>query len=460
MISFGTELQVFMIFLFFFYAHIILLFVPLYVSCMYQINYTYNDSPTKNKAMIGATTAIVQDTRIQKKDGTYAIKLRITFNREQKYYVTGKHLSKENWQSLKSGKHRKKELKEMAIYLSTIENKAVKIIDSMDHFSFSGFENQFNAKQSSKSDVSDALRIRHKKLQESNRISTAITYQYTLKSIEDYNLSLKRKRLSFSDITPEWLQSFEDWMTKKNKSITTVGIYLRNLRAILNKAIEEGLLPRENYPFSKSKYQIPSANNIKKALTIKNIKEFILFSPRTEAEAYAKDMWVFSYLCNGINVKDIAKLKCKNLEAKRISFVRSKTERSTKAHQKNISVMRIPEIDAIIEKWGNVCTQPENYIFPILDQADTPEQEYKKISQAIKNINKYTKRIGKELGFELNLTTYSARHSFATVLKRSGAPIEFISESLGHSNTKTTESYLDSFEDDTKLNYQRKLLDF
>ena len=82
-----------------------------------------------------------------------------------------------------------------------------------------------------------------------------------------------------------------------------------------------------------------------------------------------------------------------------------------------------------------------------------------KIKQATKTINKYCKRIGEELEIETKITTYTARHSFATVLKRAGAPIEFISESLGHKDLKTTENYLDSFENETRQVYQRKLLD-
>lgn len=388
--------------------------------------------------MIGATTAIIHDTRIQKKDGTYAIKLRITCNREQKYFPLGKFLTKEDWNTYKSGKHRNKQLKELEVHLSAIENKAVKIIDKMDNFSFAGFLNQFNDKPRNKSSVLEALRTRHKELTENNRISTAITYQYSIKSIEDYLKHIKRKNLVFGDITPEWLQSFEDWMSANDKSITTTGMYLRNLRTMLNQAIEEGFLPRENYPFSKNRYQIPSAKNTKKALSIESIKKFIEHPPGTDAEARAKDLWLFSYLCNGVNMKDIVRLRYKNLDAKRISFVRAKTERSTKAHQKSITAIRIPEINVIIEKWGNKCNEPDDYVFPILCDGDTPEQEYEKIKQAVKTINKYTKRIGKELEFELSLTTYTARHSFATVLKRSGAPIEFISESLGHNNLKTT----------------------
>jgi len=410
--------------------------------------------------MIGATTAIVHDTRIKKRDDTYAIKLRVTYNREQKYFPVGKYLTKDDWKKMKEGKHRSKKLKALETHLAGIESRAVKIIDNMESFSFAEFMNRFNDKPQSKTFVLDALKDRLQELTEKNRISTAITYQYTIKAIEDYLHSVNRKKLSFAEVTPEWLQSFEDWMTENGKSITTTGMFLRNLRTMVNQAIDKGSLPRENYPFSKNKYQIPAARNVKKALTLENIKKFIEYPATTEAEARAKDMWLFSYLCNGVNMKDIAKLKFRNLDAKRISFVRSKTERSTKAHQKNITAIRIPEINAILDKWANKDSSPDNYVFPILSHDDSPGQEYENIKQAIKTINKYTKRIGEALGFELSLTTYTARHSFATVLKRSGAPVEFISESLGHNNLKTTENYLDSFEDDAKESYQKQLLNF
>ena len=80
--------------------------------------------------------------------------------------------------------------------------------------------------------------------------------------------------------------------------------------------------------------------------------------------------------------------------------------------------------------------------------------------QATKTINKYMRRIGSVLEIEKDLTTHTARHSFATVLKRSGASTDFISESLDHKDKKTTESYLDSFEDETKMTCQNSLLEF
>ena len=86
------------------------------------------------------------------------------------------------------------------------------------------------------------------------------------------------------------------------------------------------------------------------------------------------------------------------------------------------------------------------------------EDKLKTKNQFIKTINKYMKKIGADIGYDKPLTTYAARHSFATILKRSGAPLGFISESLGHKSLQTTEAYLDSFEDETRRKYAEMLV--
>jgi site-specific recombinase XerD len=109
---------------------------------------------------------------------------------------------------------------------------------------------------------------------------------------------------------------------------------------------------------------------------------------------------------------------------------------------------------------GKKPVHPDGYIFDILPGNITPERELALVRQAIKTINKYIDRTAREAGITQPVTTYTARHSFATVLKRSGAPVEFISESLGHSDLKTTENYLAAFEGSVKKEYAVKLTAF
>jgi integrase len=103
----------------------------------------------------------------------------------------------------------------------------------------------------------------------------------------------------------------------------------------------------------------------------------------------------------------------------------------------------------IIERWGSPDKSPTSYIFPYLTGKETAMQEKLIIKYVTKQTNLKLKKIAKALGIE-NLTTYTARHSYATILKNSGANINYISETLGHSNIKTTTTYLASFEDDER----------
>jgi integrase/recombinase XerD len=236
-------------------------------------------------------------------------------------------------------------------------------------------------------------------------------------------------------------------MQANGKSKTTTGIYLRSLRAVFNRANIDVSL----YPFGerKDKYSIPTSRNIKKALTIEEIAKIFHYQPQQPGtnEELARDYWIFIYLCNGLNVKDLCLLKRKNIDGDTLKYERAKTKRSKK-EKEEITVSLKPEAKTIIVKWGQPSINPETNIFPHLHKNMTAEREREIIHQVTKTINKYMKRIAKELEINKPITTYWARHSFSTVLKRSGASIEFISEALGHSDSKTTCKYLDSFENE------------
>lgn len=117
-----------------------------------------------------------------------------------------------------------------------------------------------------------------------------------------------------------------------------------------------------------------------------------------------------------------------------------------------------PELKCIIEKWGNK-PQPDNFIFPYLTGKEDAEKRKKITQDLTKRINKRMKLIGNHLGIG-NITTYTARHTFATVLKRENINIAFICESLGHQDLKTTESYLASFEKEERQKNARLLTNF
>jgi len=118
-------------------------------------------------------------------------------------------------------------------------------------------------------------------------------------------------------------------MLEKKKSISTVGIYTRSLRTIFNKAISDGIIPNDLYPFGRHKYQTPTALNVKKALSLEDIKKIYDYkAPPGTMKEQARDMWLFSYIANGINPKDIAWLKYSNIKDDKIVLIRQKTIRT------------------------------------------------------------------------------------------------------------------------------------
>jgi len=182
------------------------------------------------------------------------------------------------------------------------------------------------------------------------------------------------------------------------------------------------------------------------------------YTDGVDATEHYRDLWFFSYLCNGINFADLITLKYSNIQNGEIYFIRAKTINTSKV-KKEICALITPEMKAIIDRWGNLEKSPDSYIFGFLTGNETPLQIKKRIRDVISNCNKHLRKIGKAIDIE-GLSTYSARHSYATVLKRSGANIAFISESLGHNDLKTTENYLASFEKEERIKNASFLTNF
>jgi integrase len=249
------------------------------------------------------------------------------------------------------------------------------------------------------------------------------------------------------------------FMLDDNRSYTTISMYVRDIRTVMNEAISLGVLDNSYYPFGRGKYEVPVGEGRKLALSLQTIKQIYQYdNPADPVTSRYRDLWMFSYLCNGANFNDILRLKFKNINGNEITFLRGKTINTTKK-KKSIVVFLTDEMREIINRVGNPVQLPNNYIFPYLDVCDSMEDEYKKVKEIVKRTNKHLKRITDALGIPA-ITTYTARHSFATVLKRSGANLAFISESLGHSDLRTTENYLGSFETEEREKNARLLMSF
>lgn len=395
------------------------------------------------------TVLVVLETR-PNKDNLFAVALKVTFDRTKQLYRLKYpngygfkqpgatiYLSKDEFADC-SNKTKKRELKELQRYFEELKTEVYGVIDSMPFFTFEQFQNKYFHK-SDKSDLFFVLKERSKELRAEGRVSTAVTFECTLNSLKKYHT---KDTLKFELVTPQFLKEYESHMLKAGKSYSSIGIYLRNVRTMFNNSEIHGLL----YPFGESKglYRIPTGQNIKKALDIEQIFMIVNYEPLEYWETLSRDLWVFSYLSNGMNIKDIARLKYSNINSDVIRFVRAKTQRSKK-NQKFIEIPITERIGRILDLHGSKGGY-NDYIFNILTKDMNPEQEYRAVQQMTANVNHNMKRIAAKLGIESNVTSYTARHSFASQLKRQGVSTEYIQEALGHTSKDTTENYLASFE--------------
>jgi integrase len=320
--------------------------------------------------------------------------------------------------------------------------KANEVISRLSDFSFKRFNSGFLDSPIVSKSVYALYQEVIAKLLEEERVGTASNYQCSLNSLKQY-----KAKLEFEEVTKGFLMTYEKSLINDGRTLTTVGIYMRPLRAIVNIAISRGYMLKEDYPFGKQHYQIPAGRNVKKALTQQEIAKLSEY-PVIEGSRYemAKDFWLFSYLSNGMNMKDIALLKYEDIDGDYIRFHRAKTKLSTRSFIKQISIYLSPIHKSIIGRQSRKTNT--GYLFPILDGTTSAIERQKKIGLFTKMVNVYIGKIASDIGIDKHITTYHARHSFATILKRRGIATEIISESLGHSNTKTTKSYLASFDDD------------
>jgi len=396
------------------------------------------------------------------KDPIYPIKLRVTFARKQRYYpLDVSAVSKADWEKIQSGQRMSKSQREVFHTIREYEGRAIEITDTLHPFSFHAFDTRWKSSamptHSSKS-FQAVFKEYIEDLRRAGRASTTSSYQCAFNSLTSFS-----KNLAWNDLTPEFLEEYEAYMREEGKSQNTIGIYLRSLRAVINYGIANGLFAKEYYPFgrkSHGKYQIPAAQNKKRALSKKEVEAIkaLGVKPGSRKEL-ARDFWLFSYYANGCNIKDIVHLRWKDIDWKEgvIQFVRKKTERANKSNQVQITAVIHPHITEVIQRRGVDDSQPENYVFSIIDANQTAEEQHKHTQEFVRRINIGLKQIAKELNLTKNLTTYTARHSHAYALLMGGASMEVIMDQFKHSSMKTTMNYIDSIDNEKRKDIAKLL---
>lgn len=284
------------------------------------------------------------------------------------------------------------------------------------------------------------------RLTDEGRRGYMLSVKQVYNSLLSFNTHLD---ICFSDIDASFLRKYETWLRKQGLAENTIGIRFRTLRAIYNLAIEEDIADSENYPFKKYKVSKLHEETAKRSLSKEDIDRILAYKSTNRYMRFPIDIFAFTYYCGGINFIDIANLTPANIIEGKLVYKRHKTN-------KLIKIPLQPQATDLIKKYNR---KDSPYLFPILsDFHETEIQKSNRIHKVISKVNKRLKEIGEDLGLPLTLTTYVARHSQATVMKKAGVSTAVIREIMGHSSERVTQIYLDSFDNEQIDNAMKNLL--
>jgi len=415
-----------------------------------------------------ANCDMYHDTRRSKNDGTFPIKIRVTHERVTKYYETVFSITETEYSKIFLGKRLDADQKKTKTKVNSLIEKAESIIKDLEIFSFEIFKRRF-LNTGDRLDLIYLIRERSEELYAGEFFPNARLYKQAANLLEKYNLhKYKSSVLKISSFTPEYLKDFQTWalntsyIIEKNKvakancySVTTLNMYLTRVKAIINSLIETGELHRNKSPFGNKKFLIPKSNNTKRPLEKHEVLAIFHYQPENESWKFSKDMFIFSYLANGMNFTDIFKLKWSDIKGDSFYFVRQKT--SSKQPDKKIRVYLNKNLEEIIAKYGNSKMENE-YIFSVLPLGADKKTQEKIIRSTITRVNNHLKQIASLLGITSDISTYFARHTFVTIMHEYGASDYTIKEIVGHEDIKSTQSYMGAEKKEKIMDLRRKLL--
>ena len=243
-----------------------------------------------------------------------------------------------------------------------------------------------------------------------------------------------QKDLTFSQMTADMMEMYQAWLWNRGVRQNTVSFYLRTLRTLHHKAVEAGQAT-SNDIFAH--VQTANVRTAKRAISVKDIRKIEKLELQIGSSIdKARDLFLLSFYLRGMAFVDMAFLKKSDLKCGMVSYNRRKT------HQ-NLNIEWIKPMQTIIDKYAEQ-TKDSPYMLPILTGKETsPYTQYRKVEY---NTNYNLKKIGKMIGLKIPLTTYVARHTWASIALHMNIPIATISEGMGHNSYKTTQIYLESID--------------
>lgn len=395
----------------------------------------------------------ILDTRSQKKDLSYTIKTRLVLFQKTIDFSTGTSVLKKYWsKTLPNIKHTYKDgfrkfEKHIRDHRESIENTVTRLLDNdlihsgMNHKQLRSIILDQNINEEIDESLKNIFAYFDKvisELRSQDKVGTARTYDSAKNAVINFKNLNKYKPIDFPIklIDYRWLKSFESWYLARNKNSNSrngLSVYLRSIRALINRARKEGYVDQDHNPFFN--YKIKKIDTQKKAISRNDISKLKNADIQRDWHRRAKDLFFASYYLWGMSFKDLCKLQWGDI--KTIEGEEFIVYRRAKTHSL-FSISIIQPLKVILMDYKK---NDNPYIFNILKNQITAQQELVSIKNARRRCNDALKDLCSQIGIE-PITTYSARHSYATHLLEAGISVFEIMQLLGHKDIATTQRYL------------------
>jgi len=412
-----------------------------------------------------ATIKLYFDKRSSKKDNSYPLKLKLFHQDKARYIPLNLYFKEKEWDS-KGGKVKstyknsgrvnssiRKKVSSASDLILELDNEIASI--DIDTLKKKVAENLFGKNE--KNIVSREYLFIYTQeiidnLIKAKRVGSARSYKCTLNSFKSY---LNGNDIPLTKITHKFLSDYEANCLGRGLKINAIGVYLRTLRAIINRAIDEDMIPQNQYPFRK--FSIKTEKTSKRAISKEDISKILNLKVDENSRMFhSLNYFTFMFNMRGMNFIDLAYLKKENLHKDRLEYRRIKTK-------KLYSIKLTPKVIEILEYYiKGRRLKPSDLLLPIMSKNILGDavKERKQFDNRRKYFNMDLKKLAKLCEVDVNLTSYVTRHTWASLAKFSGITPAIIGESLGHSDLKTTETYLANFENSTLDDANDKVLDF
>ena len=418
-----------------------------------------------------ATFKIIIDKRHKLENDKYHVTLRVSNKQDVLYLRLGTLMSTKEYDKYFVKKSFNKEVDEVKTKFEKYVDRAKKILPSIDPFDSSKFRDKFYDKNFDPDNIiSDEQKkrgtlnylfqnyIKVKTESKEIRLSTANLMTGTLNNINKF-----KKGLTYEDITPEFLHTFEHWYLNKDRldgkrnSLASYGGLCRNIKAVLNYHRKKKVIPfTYDYPFND--YKIPNFVPPKRVISNMEIQKVLDCKDFDNIwDEYARDIWEMLYRLNGSNFIDLLLLRWDNIKGNKFVFYRHKTSGTRRNNIRPIEVVINPKLQKLIDKIGDKESQ---YVIGQIKQVNYSDQYLLERNKKLKGrYNLRLKKLGQRLGLTLSLDISMARDAYANTHKRAGTNPLKISESMNHSDPRTTTlHYLDNFEFDSDVDVNDVLL--